>query len=258
MPNSLLPRLRMATPGNLYCVGVVFLFNLFVPTMQLSAQNNTSESLASQLEAKKAAFNAAASDEKKQAYAQGILEVEQSAAMANALRQGDRAPDFRLPAATGEMIRLSELLAEGPVVLTWYRGGWCPYCNISLRAYQQALPEIYQQGGQLVAISPELPDSSLSTQQKNDLEFYVLSDVGQQVAQEYNVVYTLPQGVIEQFKGRLDIPAYNGDDTWQLPLAVTYVIDTDRRIRYAFVDADYRKRAEPAELIEALKAIREE
>src|SRR5262249_13450133 len=153
-----------------------------------------------------------------------------------ALKVGDRAPDFELPDATGKKVKLSELTARGPVVMTWYRGGWCPYCNIALRGFQKRLPEIRAEGASLVAISPETPDNSLSTAEKNHLEFEVLSDRGNRVAQSYGVAYKVPRVVAEQSQGRL--ARYNGDDSGTLPLGVTYVIDHDGIIRYAFVDSD--------------------
>lgn len=174
----------------------------------------------------------------------GILE--------RAVNVGDRAPDFSLSDPQFKMVQLSKLLSDGPVVLTWYRGGWCPYCNIQLRAMQEVLPEIKALGGSLVALSPEIPDNSLDTREKNALEYYVLSDLGNRVAREYNLVYKLPARVAEQFEGRLDISAHNGDDSLELPLSATYVIDQDGTVTYAFIDTDYRNRAEPAEILSAL------
>ena len=107
----------------------------------------------------------------------------------------------------------------------------------------------------MVALSPELPDNSLSTKEKGLLQFAVLSDVGNKVAHQYGVAYKLPDDLINAFKGRLDLPKLNGDPSWELPLAATYVIGADSKIAYAFIDADYRKRAEPADIIHALKSL---
>jgi len=186
-------------------------------------------------------------------YEQGIEEVRKSGAADKALKVGDRAPDFELPDANGKLVKLSELLARGPVIVTWYRGGWCPYCNIALRGFHKRLPEIRSAGASLVAISPETPDNSLSTAEKNHLDFDVLSDRRNKVARAYGVAYKLPKVVADQFKGRLDLAKYNGDDSGELPLGVTYVIDREGIIRYAFVDADYRKRAEPSDALAALR-----
>jgi peroxiredoxin len=188
-------------------------------------------------------------------YEQGIEEVRKSGVIEKALKVGDRAPDFALPDATGKTVKLSELLARGPVVVTWYRGGWCPYCNIALRGFHKSLPEIRSAGASLVAISPETPDNSLSTAEKNHLDFEVLSDRGSKVARAYGVSYKIPKVIADQFKGRLDLAKYNGDDSGELPLGVTYVIDRNGIIRYAFVDADYRKRAEPSDVLAALRGL---
>jgi thiol-disulfide isomerase/thioredoxin len=110
------------------------------------------------------------------AYEKGIEELRAAGLERNALKAGDRAPDFTLPDATGKPVKLSERLKDGPVVLKFYRGGWCPYCNLELRAYQKALPELEAVGAQLIAVSPESPDNSLSTKEKNQLAFSVVTD----------------------------------------------------------------------------------
>ncbi len=188
-------------------------------------------------------------------YEQGIEEVRKSGLAEKALKVGDRAPDFELPGPAGKKVKLSERLARGPVVVTWYRGGWCPYCNIALRGFHRSLPEIRAAGASLVAISPETPDNSMTTVEKNHLDFDVLSDNGNRVARAYGVAYKIPRVVAEQFKGRLDLARYNGDDSSTLPLGATYVIDRDGIIRYAFVAPDYRRRAEPSDVIAALRGL---
>lgn len=187
-------------------------------------------------------------------YEQGIEEVRKSGVADKALKVGDRAPDFELPNATGKKVKLSQLTARGPVVVTWYRGGWCPYCNIALRGFQKRLPEIRAEGATMVAISPETPDNSLTTAEKGHLEFEVLSDSGNKVAQTYGVAYKVPPVIAEQSKARL--AKYNGDDSATLPLGVTYVIDRDGIIRYAFIESDYRKRAEPSDVLAALRGLK--
>src|SRR5690606_18563588 len=118
------------------------------------------------------------------------------------------------------------------------------------------LPQIRELGANIVAISPEMPDSSLSTKEKDELSYHVLSDVGNKVGKKFGIVYTLPEVVQKQFEGRLDVDAYNGDNKKELPLAVTYIINTDGKISYAFIDKDYKKRAEPEEIIKELKKLK--
>ena len=181
---------------------------------------------------------------------QATADLEQQRLADHALKVGDRLPDFQLPDATGQTIKLSELLKNGPVVISFYRGGWCPYCNLELRALQQALPKFAQYNAQLVAISPETPDNSLTTQEKNDLSFPVLSDVDNVVAKQFGLVFALAAAlrpIYQQFG--LDIAAYNGNDKYELPMPATYVVDTTGMIRYAFIEADYLKRAEPTDII---------
>lgn len=166
---------------------------------------------------------------------------------------GDQMPEFTLSDARGNTVAVADLLANGPLVVAFYRGGWCPYCNLELRALQAALPEFKVRGAELVAISPETPDASLSTEEKNELQFTVLSDVGAEVAEQFGLVFTLPESlrpVYEQFG--IDVPAHNGDDTFQLPVPATYVIGTDGSIKYAFANPDYRQRAEPSQILAAL------
>lgn len=208
------------------------------------------------LDEMKEKFNASAPAEMRATFEDGVTKVAQSGVMESALKVGAMAPDFTLSDHAGNPVRLADLLAQGPVVLTWYRGVWCPYCNLQLRAYQESLPEITALGARLVALSPELPDNSITTREKNRLEFTVLSDTGSAVARAYGVSYRLPDTLIEAFNGRLDIPAQNGDDSWELPLGATYVVAPDGTIAYAFLSADYRERAEPQEIIDALRRLK--
>ncbi|MEM6823030.1 MAG: peroxiredoxin-like family protein [Verrucomicrobiota bacterium] len=184
-------------------------------------------------------------------------DLEEEFAERKSLGVGDLAPNFTLPDAKGHSVTLSERLKDGPAIITFYRGGWCPYCNLELRAYQQILTDIRDAGGSLIAVSPQTPDSSLSTAEKNDLEFDVLSDVGSNVSQDYGVAYKLPQELIDlynQLGGRL--PDFNGTEDWTLPIPATFVIDEDFRVVLAHIDTDYQNRLEPSEALTALKQLR--
>lgn len=189
------------------------------------------------------------------AYEKGIEELRAAGLERNALRIGDLAPDFTLPDAIGKQVRLVEQLRHGPVVLKFYRGGWCPYCNLDLRAYQQALPELHSHGAQMIAVSPEAPDNSLSTMEKNALAYSVLSDAAGKVAIAYRLAFQLSEElkVIYESRGR-DLAEWNGGD-WTLPAPGTFVIGTDRRIALAHVDADYRSRLEPSAAIAILRGL---
>jgi len=154
------------------------------------------------------------------------------------------------------LVSLSKALSDGPVVVTFYRGSWCPYCNLQLRAYQRALPEITALGGRLMAISAQLPDKSLSTVEQNALEFDALSDVGNRVARSFGLVYALPDELrAVLISNNKALPMFNGDDSWELPVPATYVIGRNGRVVLASVQIDYRQRLAPEEIVAALQNI---
>ncbi|MEM7658256.1 MAG: peroxiredoxin-like family protein [Bacteroidota bacterium] len=215
----------------------------------------SSSSLKTQLDARKAQWAVKAPDEIKRLYQEGIQAVVDAGVIAAAKQIGESAPDFVLPNALGHPIRMSKRLQDGPLILTWYRGGWCPYCNLTLRHLQTELPRFQAAGAQLMALTPELPDQTLSTTEKNELSFEVLSDVGNAVARLYGIVFDLTPAVAEKYQAAFDLHGYNGDESNQLPLAATYVIDQAGVIRYAFLDAEYRNRAESTEILAALKRL---
>lgn len=172
-----------------------------------------------------------------------------------AIGVGDRAPGFQLPDTEGDLVTLAELSGQGPLILTFYRGGWCPYCNLELRAYQRELPAIEAAGGQLVAVSPLTPDNSLSVEEKNELSFPVLSDVGNKAADAFGLVFELDERMKPIYKNRLgnDLALHNGDASYTLPLPATYVIGMDGVVCYAYVNADYRLRADPEDVTAAVR-----
>ncbi|WP_335872939.1 peroxiredoxin-like family protein [Bacillus sp. 2205SS5-2] len=176
---------------------------------------------------------------------------------ATGLATGEKAPDFTLRSAAGDEVTLYEELEKGPVILMFYRGTWCPYCNLEVKAYQNILPEITEAGGQLIAVSPQTPDQSLSMKEKHDLAFHVLSDPNGKVAVDYNLLFKLPDYLIEIYDQiNLDIPAHNGEDSWTLPVPATFIINQDKTIDFASVDADYTKRAEPVGVVAELKKLK--
>ena len=213
--------------------------------------------LEQQLTAFKAEFARTAPTGRAALYEAKIEELRGCFALDKAARPSDPAPDFTLPNAHGMPVSLSGLLQLGPVIVTFYRGGWCPYCNIQLRAYQAALPEFTALGAQLVAISPQLPDSSLSTAQTNALSFDVLSDVSNEVAGRFGLVYSLPEELRAALRANNKaLPGINGDDSWELPVPATYVIGHDGRIVLTSIDVDYRNRLDPEAIVAALTLIR--
>ena len=214
------------------------------------------ETLAEKLEARAAQGSPKLTPEIKEAFKEGIAAVEAAMIVEKAKQVGDDAPDFTLKNATGKDVTLSAELKKGPVVLTWYRGGWCPYCNIALRAMQEELSAFKEAGASLLALTPELPDKALSTTEKNELEFEVLTDLNHKVAMGYGLVFELTPEVERLYGQFFNLETFNGEEagTNQLPLAATYVIGTDGKILWSFLHHDYRKRAEPKDIVAFLKA----
>lgn len=213
-------------------------------------------SLQQQLAEYKAEFLRTAPAERAALYEAKVAELKASFPIGKAAAAGDSAPDFTLPDAHGAPVSLAGLLAKGAVVATFYRGGWCPYCNIQLRAYQAILPEMTALGATLVAISPQAPDGSLSTAEKNALSFPVLSDLGNRAARAFGLVYALPQELRDALTSAgKALPGVNGDQSWELPVPATFVIGRDGRIALAHIDIDYRKRLEPDAILAALRSL---
>jgi peroxiredoxin len=212
--------------------------------------------LQQQLDAFKAEFARTAPAGRPALYEAKIKELRASFALEHALRTGDLARGFTLPDVQGRDVSLGSLLEAGPAVVTFYRGGWCPYCNIQLRAYQAVLPDMTTLGARLVAISPQLPDGSLSTAEANQLTFDVLSDVGNTVARNYGLVWSLPEELRAALRSNNKaLPGINGDDRWELPVPATYVIARDGRVALAAMDVDYRNRPEPGAILAALRSL---
>lgn len=188
----------------------------------------------------------------------GITDLISSGIAEKSLKEGDSAPDFALPNATGGTVRLADLRAKGPVVISFYRGGWCPYCNLELKALQQRLPEIAELGASLVAVSPETPDHSLTTAEKHALGFDVLSDEGNAVARRFGLVFEIDDDIKPIYENfGIDLERQNGDGSWQLPIPATYVIDADGSVRKAYANADYTDRLDPADVVATLRQAKE-
>ena len=184
--------------------------------------------------------------------------VRTSGALDHALKINDSAPEFTLPDAFGHEVSLKTLLAKGPVVISFYRGEWCPFCNIELRALQEALPQMQELGVNLVAISPEKPEGALAATEKNKLTFTVLSDFSNKVARQFGIVFQVGDQLQDLSKNvfKNDLALRNGEDSYQLPVPATFVLDADGIVRFAHVEADYMTgRAEPEEIVSALKTI---
>ena len=173
----------------------------------------------------------------------------------NAIKIEQKAPNFKLPNPEGKSISLDVLLEKGPVVITFYRGNWCPYCNLQLRALQARLDDIHALGATLVAISPQVPDGSLTKDEISNMDFTVLSDQDAKVALQYGVAWEVPEFLAEHMRvGRkLDLEKINNGNGNVLPIPATFVLGKDGVVTWRYVNVDYRTRSEPDEIIEALK-----
>ncbi|WP_405377946.1 peroxiredoxin-like family protein [Nonlabens sp. Asnod3-A02] len=175
----------------------------------------------------------------------------------HAIKIGEKAPVFELPNAQGASVELASLLKKGPVVITFYRGSWCPYCNLQLRALQDRLGDIHELGAQLIAISPEVPDGSLTENEISKMDFTVLSDQDAQVASQYGVAWEVPEFLMEHMRvdRGLDLKKINNGNASVLPIPATFILGTDGIVKWNYVNADYRTRSEPEEIIETLKKL---
>jgi len=175
---------------------------------------------------------------------------------AKASKPGDTFPALSLVRGDGQMVDVGAITAHGPAIVTFYRGGWCPYCNLELRAFQKLLPEIQSLGATLVAVSPETPDHTMTTAEKNGVAFTVLSDAKGALAKALGIQFELAHAIKALYqKFGHDLATRNDDPRWALPMPATYVVAKGGRIAAAFVDPDYRRRMEPEQALAALKAL---
>lgn len=178
-------------------------------------------------------------------------------AAAKALKAGDPAPAFTLNDSDGKPVSSTDLLADGALVVTFYRGIWCPYCNMDLQALQEALPALQAQGAKMIAISPQTGANSRRSQRDNKLAFPILSDPGNEVAAAFGLRFTLPDYLKDLYKNAFknDLAVVNGDASWTLPMPARYVIGQDGVIAYAEVNPDYTNRPDPSEMLPILQRL---
>lgn len=177
-----------------------------------------------------------------------------SGAAEKALKAGDRAPVFTLDDPEGNPVSSADLLAKGPLVVSFYRGVWCPYCNMELQALEAALPSFRALGANLIAISPQTVVNSRKSVRQNALDFPILSDTHNDVAAKFRLRFALPDYLVELYQNlKNDLPGFNGDDSWTLPMPGRFVIGQDGVILYAEVNPDYTRRPEPEDMLPALR-----
>lgn len=199
------------------------------------------------------AFFALVSEDDIKTYQSYLETIEKQRIAEGAVQADSDAPDFELQDQDGDTVRLKDLVKKGPVVVVFYRGKWCPHCNATLIAMQKILPRIKEKGASLVAISPMLPDGTRALATKRHLEFPVLSDFGNEVARKYRLTFTVPKEVRPSFEAwGEDVPAHNGDCSWEIPLPATYVVNTECKVIWSFIDNDPGCRGEPEDIVAAI------
>jgi peroxiredoxin len=188
----------------------------------------------------------------------GGLAAAERGGLSDSLKAGDKAPLFALPDVTsGKTVSLADLLERGPVVLFFYRGGWCPFCNVALAKMSAALPEFKALGASVVAISPQLPEYATQTGERHKIEYYNLSDAGLVVARQFGLQFSMDEQTVKAYKAYgIDLPKTNGGSDWELPVPGYYVIDRQGVIRWAYANEDYKVRPEPEEIIAVLKGLK--
>ena len=188
-----------------------------------------------------------------------VPEVEPGAKRDKPLARGERVPAFTLKNADGKPVRLSEQLAAGPVVVTFYRGTWCPYCVKALGSVEESVAEINRLGARVLAISPQTPDQAIDLRERLGLSYELLVDSENRLADRLGLMFTLDEATIEKYRDYgIDVGAANGSDEWQLPIPATFVVDKDGIVRYAWTEEDYTKRAPASDVLKTLRELASE
>lgn len=186
-------------------------------------------------------------------HARAISELKQRALAANILPVGAKIPEFQLPDHNGKRVSSPDLLAKGRLALCFFRGRWCPFCVAQMEAMNLVWPEIEQAGATLVAISPQTLQQSFFMRDQHKLRFPLLSDAGDNVARKFGLTYRVPdeQKSIYQ-RAFVNLPVVNGDESWELPIPATYIINRDGTVIFASANEDYTERPEPADIVRLL------
>ena len=215
---------------------------------------NTLESLGSlkqELESFTETFQEMAPEDVQEMIFEHIKRLASSEITEMSLKEGDFAPDFLLPDINGQLVSSVDLRSKGPIVVIFFRGGWCEYCNTTLRMIRRYAPHFQARGASIVAISPQTVEHNKETAKQAGLSFPILTDDRNAYAQECHIAYQLEDAVRPIFQ-KANLPENQGNDSWVLPIPATYVIETDGRVTYSFVDVDFTKRAEPVDILNAL------
>ena len=214
--------------------------------------------LQDKLDSFKSQFKTQAPAEAFEAFGRSTRELIDSGQADRALQAGDVIPDFVLSDSDKNNVSLKDLLTKGPVVMTFYRGVWCPYCNIELQALEEVANEIRSRGATLVAISMQGATDSRKSQKDNNLSFPILTDQNGELSEKLGIRWTLQDYVVPFHQGfGVELPRIHGDGQWNLPMPARYVVDTRGVIAYSEVNPDYTRRPEPSDLFPVLDKLKE-
>jgi peroxiredoxin len=188
-------------------------------------------------------------------HAQAVAELKARQLSATILPVGAKAADFELPDHNGAPVNSSTLRAKGRLVLCFIRGRWCPFCVGQMEAMNLVLPQIEKAGATLVAISPQTVKQSFFMHDQHKLRFPLLSDTGNRLARQFGLTYRVPPAQEAVYRRAfVNLPFTNGDDSWELPIPATYIVDGDATIVYASANDDYTERPEPEAIVDFLKS----
>lgn len=188
-----------------------------------------------------------------EAFGMSIEDLKTKNMEANSIQIGDQMPEFSLPNALGKIINSEDIFKNGKVIIAFYRGNWCPYCNLELKFLQDHLSEIKNKGASLIAVSPQSPDHSLSMVEKNNLEFEVLTDMNNDLAKKLGITFQLQDFVIPYYHGLgINLSDFNRNNENSLPVPAVFVVDENRVVTYKFLDVNYMNRVDVEELISVL------
>ncbi|MBL8671092.1 MAG: AhpC/TSA family protein [Alphaproteobacteria bacterium] len=212
--------------------------------------------LAEELERIRADFEQRGDPRYVEAYRVGIAQLLASALVADSVAVGQPMPSFLLPNVEGRLVDSAELLARGPLVVSFFRGEWCRFCRPALAALREAAPAIAAAGASLVAITPDTGEAATDAKRKLALPFDILSDADGGVGLAFGILFRLPEAILDVFQADgPDLPLRHGNEAWTLPVPATYVVDRDGIVRFRFVDPDFRRRAEPDDILTALRSL---
>ena len=189
-------------------------------------------------------------------HARAVEDLKQSGIAERAIRSGSQEPSFELSDHNGKLVRSSDLLTSGPLVICFIRGRWCPFCVGQMEAMNAIYPQIKESGASMVSISPQTVHQSYLMADQHKLRFPLLSDAGSNVARAFGLAYRVPDYQQEIYRRVfVNLPFVNGDEGWQLPVPATYVLGGDGTVLYASANPDYTDRPEPGDILSLLPTL---